>query len=68
VDNLSSDEEYDLPPASRELGKAELTIPPNLPKGTPIEITYELNEQGRLQIHAKELVGGNEIQIEHRLL
>jgi len=64
VDNLSSDEEYDLPPASRELGKAELTIPPNLPKGTPIEITYELNEQGRLQIHAKELVGGNEIQIE----
>jgi molecular chaperone DnaK len=64
VDNLSSDEEYDLPPASREIGKAELTIPPNLPKGTPIEITYELNEQGRLQIHAKELVGGNEIQIE----
>ena len=23
-----------------------------------------MNEQGRLQIHAKELVGGNEIQIE----
>jgi molecular chaperone DnaK (HSP70) len=64
VDNLSSDDEYDLPPASRELGKAELEIPPGLKKGSPIEITYELNEQGRLEMHAKELVGGKEVRIE----
>ncbi len=64
VDNLSSDEEYELPPVSRELGKAELEIPPGLKKGTPIEITYELNEQGRLQMSARELTGGKEIRVE----
>jgi molecular chaperone DnaK (HSP70) len=63
VDNFISDKDCDTSD-SREIGKAELAIPPNMPKGTPIEITYQLTEQGLLRMHARELTEGNEIQIE----
>jgi molecular chaperone DnaK len=63
VDNFISDKDCDVSD-SREIGKAELEIPPNMPKGTPIEVTYQLTEQGLLRMHARELTEGNEVQVE----
>jgi len=40
-----------------------MRLPPGLPEGSPIEITFELNEQGRLEMRARELTGGREAQI-----
>jgi hypothetical protein len=36
--------------AGTELGKAELELESNLPKGESIEITFELDEQGSLTL------------------
>jgi molecular chaperone DnaK len=62
VDNFSSDEVYNVD-GSRKLGDAMLTIPSGLPAGAPIEITYELNEQGLLHMYAKELKEGREVTV-----
>ncbi len=64
VDNLSSEEQYDPPPASRLIGEAELHLPPGLPTGSPVEITFDLDEQGRLHAQAREVTGGREVQVE----
>ncbi|GAB4568842.1 MAG: Hsp70 family protein [Anaerolineae bacterium] len=64
VDNLSSESQYDPPPASRLIGEAELRLPPGLPAGSPVEITFELDEQGRLHAHARELTGGQEVEVD----
>ncbi len=37
----------------RELSSADLDLPPGLPKGAPIEVTFEINEQGRLEMTAR---------------
>lgn len=63
VDNLIGDKNCDVS-NSREIGKAELAIPPNMPKETPIEVTYQLTDQGLLLMHARELTEGNEVQVE----
>jgi molecular chaperone DnaK len=63
VDNLSSDREYEVND-SRELGKTEMTLPKGLPSGSPVEVTFELNDQGRLQMRAKELKEGRQVEIE----
>ena len=63
ADNLSSDECYDLPPASREIGNAEIHLPPGLPKNSPIDVTFKLNEQGLLYMYAKELTSGRDVEI-----
>ncbi|MCR3761426.1 Hsp70 family protein [Clostridium felsineum] len=44
-----------------EIGEAELTLPENLPKNSPVDITFKLNEEGRLQIKAVEAVEKREI-------
>jgi hypothetical protein len=41
-----------------------LPLPPNLPKGAPIEIVFRLNEQGRLTATARELSAGRVIEVE----
>ncbi len=64
VDNLSSDAQYDPPPASRLIAEAELRLPAGLPTGSPVEITFDLNEQGRLTAHARELTGGQTVEVE----
>jgi molecular chaperone DnaK len=63
VDNLSSDGEYNVAD-SRELGKTEINLPSNLPEDSPIEVTFQLDEQGRLKMHARELKEGREVEIE----
>ncbi len=65
VDNLSSDDTFD-PALSRKLSDegARLPLPPGLPKGAPIEITFRLNRQGRLEMYGRDLTGGREIAVE----
>lgn len=63
LDNLSSDKEYEIAD-SRELGKTEMTLPAGLPENSPIEVTFQLNEQGRLHMRARELKEGREVEIE----
>jgi molecular chaperone DnaK len=63
LDNLSSDKEYEIVD-SRELGKTEMALPAGLPENSPIEVTFQLNEQGRLHMRARELKEGREVEIE----
>jgi molecular chaperone DnaK len=37
-----------------EIGTVTLTLPPGLPEGAPIEVTFEMNTQGRLQVTGRE--------------
>lgn len=62
VDNLSSDVEYD-PDGSRKIGDAELLLPQGLPANAPLDITFKLDEQARLHMHARELSGGKEVEV-----
>jgi molecular chaperone DnaK len=44
------------PAACLVLGTCRITeLPQNLPKGSPVEVTYSLNKNGRLEVKAKEL-------------
>lgn len=45
-----------------EIGNVTLTLPRNLPEGTPVQVTLELNRQGRLVVTAKELYAGASIE------
>ncbi|MDE5080287.1 MAG: Hsp70 family protein, partial [Trichodesmium sp. St18_bin1] len=62
VDNFSSDQIYEVE-GSHKLGEAILSIPPNLPAGSAIQITYKINEQGLLHMYAKELKEERDVQI-----
>jgi molecular chaperone DnaK len=46
-----------------EIKKAVLQLPPDLPEDSPIEITYELNEEGRLHITAEETTNAEKIDV-----
>jgi molecular chaperone DnaK len=41
-----------------------VNLPPNLPKGSPVEVTYEYDKNGRINAYAKELTGNKDAQIE----
>jgi molecular chaperone DnaK (HSP70) len=57
-ENGSSDKQYDID-KSREIGNAEITgLPSGLPQGSPIEVTFKLNDQGILDMYARELSSG----------
>lgn len=45
-----------------EIGKAVLNLPPGLPENTPIEVTFELNEQGRLHMVGHEPTSGATVE------
>jgi molecular chaperone DnaK len=46
-----------------EIGSAILPLSPNLPEGAPIEVTFELDQQGRLHITGRDLaVGGKTVE------
>ena len=62
VDNLSNDKQYEVTD-SRELGKTDMILPAGLPVNSPIEVTFQLNEQGRLHLHARELKENREVEI-----
>lgn len=51
------------PSTAAEIGTAVLSIPPGLPAGAPIEITFKINAEGRLDIKAVELTGHKVVEI-----
>jgi molecular chaperone DnaK (HSP70) len=53
MENEVTDETLD-PGNANEIGNAVLTLPCGLPAGSPIEITFKLNEEGRLDLKAVE--------------
>jgi molecular chaperone DnaK len=57
---VREDEIYDLDQGS-EVGEAILPLAPGLPEGSPIEVTFEINQQGRLHITGKDLAVGGKI-------
>ena len=46
-----------------EIKKAVLHLPPDLPEDSPIQIVYELNEEGRLHITAEETTNAQKINV-----
>lgn len=62
-EHSSYDTEIDLPKDAESLviGQTELTLPPNLPEGAPIKITFKLNENGILEIFALDLTGNRSV-------
>lgn len=54
MENEVNDQKLEIP-AAMEIGKAVLEVPPGLPAGSPIEITFILNEEGCLEMTATEM-------------
>lgn len=57
------------PIACSLLGKCRVTgLPDNLPKGSPVDVTYSFDKNGRISVAAKEKTSGQEavIEIERR--
>lgn len=46
-----------------ELGKATMELTPGLPKGSPIDITFSLNAEGRLILTAKDTTNDKELTV-----
>jgi hypothetical protein len=46
-----------------EINTAVLSLPPNLPADLPIEITFRLNEEGRLHITALETSQSRQVEV-----
>jgi len=46
-----------------EIGQANLDLPEGLPKGSGIEITFRMNDQGMLEGTAKELTKGGTVDV-----
>lgn len=54
----------EVPPEhAMEIKTAVLNLPPNLPADLPIEITFTLNEEGRLHITAQETAESRQIEV-----
>ncbi len=51
------------PESCVEIGVAELALPANLPYDSPIQVTFKLNEEGRLEITALEVTGNRKISV-----
>jgi molecular chaperone DnaK (HSP70) len=54
-------EESNPPEMSKEIGNAVMEMPSNLPAHSPIDITFKLNEEGRLEITAVEATENREV-------
>ncbi|MBW1988689.1 MAG: Hsp70 family protein [Deltaproteobacteria bacterium] len=62
AENESSEERVDLASAV-EIGTAVLHLPPGLPARSPVEITFNLNHEGRLKIQAQETLEGRTVEV-----
>jgi molecular chaperone DnaK len=63
ADNLTGEAECEVS-MSRVIGQVDMELPPGLPASSPIEITFSLNEQGRLVMKAKEMTTGKDVATE----
>jgi len=53
------------PEACTVIGRCTIAeLPPGLPAGSPIEVTYSFDENGCVQVRARDLTGGREASIE----
>ena len=53
------------PAACEEIGDFRIFgLPANLPKGSPVEVTYKYDASGRIGVSARELTGNNEAATE----
>ncbi|HQU41377.1 MAG: heat-shock protein Hsp70 [Planctomycetia bacterium 21-64-5] len=53
------------PAACSLIGNCSITqLPPNLPKGAPVEVTYAYGSDGRVRVRARDKTGGKEAAIE----
>ncbi len=53
------------PAACTLIGNCRITdLPPGLPKGSPVEVTYAFDQAGRVVVSARDKTGGAEAQIE----
>lgn len=52
----------------KEIGKAELTLPPGVAKTTEIQVTFSLDNSGLLHLHAKEMKEGREVDAEFQTI
>ncbi len=50
------------PSEGKLLGSAELSLPPGLPQNSPIQVTFEINDQGRLEMTAIEQTTGRSVK------
>lgn len=62
MESLEFDKVTALDTAS-EIGQAELTVPSGLPAGSPIDVKFQLNKQGRLEVSATEPTSNQTINI-----
>lgn len=51
------------PDMSIEIGEAKLSLPPGMKKDTPVDITFKLNEEGRLEITAVEMTESRSVNV-----
>ncbi|HEV3004404.1 MAG TPA: Hsp70 family protein [Pirellulales bacterium] len=53
------------PNACSQIGACSITqLPPNLPKGAPVEVWYSFGTDGRVKVRARDKTGGGEAAIE----
>ncbi len=51
------------PDQCQEIGTAVLNLPDGLPRDSPIEVTFRMNEQGMLEATAKEMTQGATVDV-----
>ena len=56
-------DEYFEPDEDLKIGEAMLEMPRNLPKGSPVEVTFKLNKDGILEMRGLDQTGNREVNI-----
>jgi len=62
IENVSRSKEVEDLNEGQEIGNAILTIPSGLPAGTPIEVAFEMDHQGRLHVVGREPRSGAQVE------
>jgi molecular chaperone DnaK len=63
IENSVSEHEVADISTGEEIGNATLNLPPGLPLHAPIEVTFELNQEGRLHVTARELSSNKVVNV-----
>jgi molecular chaperone DnaK (HSP70) len=58
MENTARSDELEDLDEGEEIGEAVLALSQNLPAGSPIEVTFVLNQEGRLHITGKDMAAG----------
>ena len=52
------------PDLCNQIGRAIMSLPPGLPRGSSVEITFRINEQGMMEAMAREMTKGDEVPVD----